>query len=254
MRVNLADLLSLALEMCWPRFRALFARLPTLNAVFVLFIYQGCNRTRHVSHTFIKNDFVSDRHKRSCLFFSLSIMTPLVYGTMLVLSVLALSNIGAVHCQEITNAVRSVEVGRMRFSFHTDKPEIKLFPKKDDQKEWYSIVFTHLEEYDKDRLVIITDAAFGTNFTYSNTTTSGDGSNHVHNLNMSAYIPSGSSFCRVVISNFITEKQVTDGGDPTTTHAWQFNIQMDGWSFHDVENLLRFHFSVYSSQSKGNLI
>jgi hypothetical protein len=177
-------------------------------------------------------------------------MTPLVRGTVLVLSVIVLANLGVVYCQELSNAV-PLEVGRMRFSFHTDKPEIKLFPKKDDQKEWYSIVFTHLEEYDKD-LLVITDAAFGTNFTYSNTTTSGDGTNHVHNLNMSAYIPSGSSFCKVVISNFITEKQVIDnGGDPTTAHSWQFNIQMDGWSFHNVENLLRFHFSVYSSQSQG---
>jgi hypothetical protein len=176
-------------------------------------------------------------------------MTPLVRGTVLVLSVIVLANLGVVYCQELSNAV-PLEVGRMRFSFHTDKPEIKLFPKKDDQKEWYSIVFTHLEEYDKD-LLVITDAAFGTNFTYSNTTTSGDGTNHVHNLNMSAYIPSGSSFCKVVISNFITEKQVIDnGGDPTTAHSWQFNIQMDGWSFHNVENLLRFHFSVYSSQSQ----
>lgn len=179
------------------------------------------------------------------------IMTPLVHGTILVLSVIALANIGSVYCQDLTDVV-PVEVGRMRFSFHTDRPEIKLFPKKDDQKEWYSIVFTHLEEYDKDLATRITDAAFGTNFTYSNTTTSGDESNHVHNLNMSAYIPSGNSFCKVVISNFISEKQTTDnGGDPMTMHSWQFNIQMDGWSFQNKENILRFHFSVFSSQSQG---
>ena len=176
-------------------------------------------------------------------------MTPLGRGTVLALTVIALVNISSVFCQSLTEEV-PVEVGRMRFSFHTDRPEIKLFPKKDDKTEWYSVVFTHLEEYDKDLTTRIKDAAFGTNFTYSNATISRSGANDVHNLNMSAYIPSGDSFCKVVISNFISE--TTDKSDNQfTTHSWQFNIQMDGWSFQNVENVLRFHFSVFSSQSKG---
>jgi len=132
------------------------------------------------------------------------------------------------------------------FHFQTERAEILIYPGS-IASAWYKLAFTHLEEYDANFQQKYTDVKFGTNFTY--TQISCDDS--VHNLNMSALLPSGA---RVAINYYVYSKPTTIkiGGQVLTFHAssLRFNIQIFSWNFQQPTNKLHFHMAIQSSRSQ----